>query len=169
MKAYQRPVRGWVAAHCPPGGDADEVAQKTFIAAYSRLGEFQEGTNLAAWIFTIARYQLRTEVTRLRRLADYHSRFAPDLVERELERRVEEPEGEVCDRMRYLGDCLGALGESARRFVEWRYREEISLEEMAGRTGRSVAAVKKQLWLVRQKLKECVDLKLSVQGEGRLA
>src|SRR5438132_12235889 len=80
VRRFEGPVRGWVAAHCPPGGDCDEVAQKTFIAAFTRLGEFKEGTSFSAWLFTIARYQLMTEATRLRRLADYHTRYAPELL-----------------------------------------------------------------------------------------
>src|SRR5258708_15929604 len=137
VRQYERPVRAWVATHCPPGGDSDEVAQKTFIAAFTRLAEFEEGTNFPAWLFTIARYQLMTEMTRLRRLADYHTRYAPDLLDRELERRAAEPVGATATRLAHLRSCLEALGEPGRRFIDWRYTEEISLQEMAERTGRS--------------------------------
>ena len=82
VRRYQRPVRAWAAAHAPPGADADEIAQRTFVAAFTRLAEFRDGTHFAAWLFAIARFQLMTEATRLRRLADYHSRYAPDLLAR---------------------------------------------------------------------------------------
>jgi RNA polymerase sigma-70 factor (ECF subfamily) len=169
VRRFEGAVRGWVVAHCPPGGDCDEVAQKTFIAAFTRLGEFQEGTSFGAWLFTIARYQLMTEATRLRRLADYHSRYAPDLLDRELERRATEPAGATTSRLAHLRTCLEALGEPGRRFIEWRYTEEISLQEMADRTGRSLAAVKKQLWLLRQKLQECIEQKLAAEAGGDIA
>jgi RNA polymerase sigma-70 factor (ECF subfamily) len=166
VRRFEGAVRGWVAAHCPPGGDGDEVAQKTFIAAFTRLGEFQDGTSFPAWLFTIARYQLMTETTRLRRLADYHTRYAPDLLDRELERRATEPVGATATRLAHLRSCLEALGEPGRRFIDWRYTEEISLQEMAERTGRSIAAVKKQLWLLRQKLQECIEQKLAAEPGG---
>jgi len=35
---------------------------------------------------------------------------------------------------------------------------------MAARTGRSVAAIKKQLWLLRQKLQQCIEGKLAAEG-----
>jgi RNA polymerase sigma-70 factor (ECF subfamily) len=54
VKRSERPLRAWVASHAPPGVDVDEVAQRAFIAAYTRLGEFEVGTNFSAWLFSIA-------------------------------------------------------------------------------------------------------------------
>jgi len=164
VRRYQEPVRAWVAAHCPPGGDVDEVAQRTFVAAFTRIAEFQEGTNFGAWFFAIARFQLLTEITRLRRLADYRTRYGRDLLSRELERRAQEPDEATAARLHYLRECLEALGESGRQFIAWRYTDGLPLQEMAARTGRSVAAIKKQLWLLRQKLQQCIENKLATGG-----
>lgn len=166
VRASEGPVRAWVAAHCPPGGDVDEVAQRTFIAMFQRLSEFQVGTSFEAWLFTIARFQLMTEVTRLRRLADYHSRYASEFLQSELERRAGTMSIEVSERANHLRACLDELNVDARRFIEWRYTEEIPLQSMAERTGRSVAAIKKQLWLLRQKLQACVEQKLATEARG---
>jgi RNA polymerase sigma-70 factor (ECF subfamily) len=166
VRHYQRRVRGWLATHCPVGGDVDEVAQRTFLAAITRIAEFEVGTNFGAWLFTIARYQLMSEATRLRRLADYHSRLAPDLLAHELERRAQEPNDGIVERLGYLRECLAALGDSARQLIQWRYETEISLEEMAFRTGRTTGAVKKQLWQLRRKLQECIEGKLAAAQGG---
>lgn len=165
VRFHQGPVRGWIVAHCPAGGDADEIAQKTFVAALTRIDDFTVGTRFRAWLFTIARYQVMTERTRLRRLADYHSRYAPELLDRELERRAKhEPDDWTAARMDYLQDCLGNLSETVREIVRWRYHEEIPLAEMSNRTGRSVAAMKKQLWMARRKLQTCIEMKLANGG-----
>lgn len=156
VRRFERPLRAWLAAHAPPGVDVDEVAQTTFIAAYSRLDDYAPGTNFAAWLFTIARYQLKTETTRLRRIADYRSRYAPDLLARELDRRSGEPAADD-EKLGFLRECLDALEERRRRFLTWRYDEAIPLAEMAARSGRSVMAVKKQLWLLRRQLQKCVE------------
>lgn len=141
------------------------MAQRSFVAAFTRLNDYELGTNFAAWLFTIARFHLKTEVTRLRRVADYHVRYAPDLLQRELERRSSEPPELQESRLEHLRACLGGLGEHLRRFIRWRYTEEIPLEEMAARSGRSVAAVKKQLWKLRRKLHECVQARMAAEGE----
>jgi RNA polymerase sigma-70 factor (ECF subfamily) len=166
VRRFERPLRAWLATQAPPGVDVDEVAQHTFIAAYTRLHDFEVGTNFSAWLFTIARYQLRTETTRLRRIADYHARYAPDLLQRELERRSSELPELAATRLEHLEACLDILGEHVRRFVTWRYEEEIPLEEMASRSGRSVAAVKKQLWKVRQQLQQCIETRMANAAGG---
>jgi len=165
VRRLERPLRAWLAAQAPPGVDVDEVAQRSFVAAFTRLDDYELGTNFAAWLFTIARFCLKTEVSRLRRVADYHARYAPDLLQRELERRGSEPPELQQARLDHLQTCLGGLGEHLRRFITWRYVEEIPLDEMAARSGRSVAAVKKQLWQLRRKLHECVRARMATEGE----
>lgn len=166
VRHHQAAVRAWLAAHCPLGGDADDVAQRTFVAAITRLADFEVGTNFRAWLFSIARYQLMSEATRLRRLADYHSRLAPEILARELERRAQEPEDRTTERLMHLRECVAAMSESARQFIQWRYDDQLPLEDMAARTGRSVGAIKKQLWLLRQKLQQCMEDKLAAEKGG---
>ena len=156
VRAFERKLRAWLATVSPPGVDVDEIAQRAFITAYTKLSEFEQGTNFSAWLFTIARYQLRTETTRLRRIADYHTRYVPDLLLQELERRESGPPEVVSEKLEYLKQCLSKLGEHMQKFLVWRYDEEIPLEEMAKRSGRSVGAIKKQLWKLRQKLQDCI-------------
>jgi len=166
VRRFERPLRAWLATHASPAVDVDEVAQRSFVIAFRKLADFEPGTDFAAWLFTIARYQLMTELTRLRRVADYHARFAPQLLERELERRCQEPVGPDQVKLDHLKKCLAGLGENLRRYVTWRYDEEIPLEEMASRTGRSVGAIKKQLWLIRRKLQLCVEQRIETEGEA---
>lgn len=166
VQRYERPLRAWLAAQSPPGVDVDEIAQQSFIVAYTRLGEYRLGSDFAAWLFTIARYQLKTETTRLRRVADYQTRYAPELLQRELERRNSEIPEVLASRLDHLQRCVESLGEGLGQYVRWRYQEEIPLEEMSRRSGRSVAAVKKQLWLLRQKLQQCVESRMSAAGNG---
>jgi RNA polymerase sigma-70 factor (ECF subfamily) len=166
VRQFERPLRAWLAGQAPPGVDVDEVAQRSFVAAFTRIREFQLGTNFGAWLFTIAHYQLRTETTRLRRVADYHARYAPDLLQKELERRADQTPEYREMQLENLRSCLETLGAHFRRFITWRYEEEIPLEEMAARSGRTVAAVKKQLWVLRQKLQECVETRMAAAEGG---
>jgi RNA polymerase sigma-70 factor, ECF subfamily len=157
VRHFERPLRIWLATHAPPGVDVDDIAQASFIAAYTRLDEYTPGTNFAAWLFTIARYQLRTETTRLRRIADYHTRYTAERLGHELDHRSNRPVVGDDERLGFLKDCLGAIDERRRRFLTWRYEEALPLAEIAERSGRSVMAVKKQLWLLRRQLQDCID------------
>ena len=157
---FERPLRAWLATLAPPGVDADEIAQKSFIAAYTRINEFEPGSNFGGWLFSIARWQLKTETTRLRRVADYHSRYAPDLMQKLHGEPEAEPE-DLMARLTHLRKCVGCLSEDLSCFLKWRYHDEISLEEMARLSGRSVPAVKKQLWKLRRKLQQCLEQRMA--------
>lgn len=165
VRRFERSLRVWLATQAPAGVDVDEVAQRSFVAAFTALADYQLGTNFGAWLFAIARFQLKTEVARVRRSVDYRVRYGPDLLHRELERRSTEPPEFQQRRLEHLQTCLGQLGEHLRRYIRWRYTEEIPLDEMAARSGRSVVAVKKQLWVLRRKLHECVQARLDAEGE----
>ena len=162
VRAYEKPIRAWATMHCPPGGDADDIAQCTFIAAFRRLADFEVGTNFEAWLFAIARYQLMTEMNRLRRLADYRSRFAPELINRELTRRAEQaPSSFEGERLTWLDECLQKLTPDSRMLLDWRYDEQISVAEMAERSNRSTPAIKKALFVLRRTLRRCIEQKAS--------
>ena len=166
IRRFERPLRAWLAACGPPGVDVDEVAQRTFVAAFSRLHEYRTGSDFGAWLFTIARFQLKTEATRLRRVVDYHARYGLDLLQRELDRRSNEVPEIDRVRLEHLEKCVETLAEHLTRFITWRYEEGIPLDEMASRSGRSIAAVKKQLWKIRRTLQECVEKRMAIEGES---
>jgi RNA polymerase sigma-70 factor (ECF subfamily) len=158
VRQTERRVRGWVVMHTSPGADADEISQRTYITAFTRLTDYTPGTNPIAWLLTLARYEAMTEATRRRRIADYHSRFALDLIEREVRRRAEQPVEQSCERIDRLRGCLERLGEAGRQFLRWRYEDDLPLADIAERSGRSLPSIKKQLFLLRRKLQHCIGL-----------
>lgn len=164
VRVYQRPIRAWITSRCPPGGDADEVAQKTFVQAFKHIDEYCLGTDFRAWLFAIARCQLMAECTRLKRLADYHSRYVPHALSQELQRRAGQREDLELGRLKYLEECMNELDEHARRILGWRYAEERTLGEIAELTERSVGAIKKHLFVLRRKLHDCIERKLGSEG-----
>ena len=163
VRRYERPLRAWLAVQAPPGIDVDEIAQRSFVTVYTKLDSYQLGTDFGAWLFTVARFQLKTETTRVRRIADYHTRYGMDLLANEQAQRADEPPELQLDRLEHLRRCVDELGDHVRRFIDWRYDERIPLEVMAERSGRSVPAMKKQLWKLRRKLHDCLQSKMMAE------
>jgi RNA polymerase sigma-70 factor (ECF subfamily) len=163
IRLHEGSLRAWTVAHCPPGGDSDDVAQRTFIEIYRNIRDFKPGTNFGAWLFSVARFQMLAETTRLRRLADYHQRYAPLALIDALARRAET--GENADRkIQLLKSCLQALEASPRTLLAQRYDEGLPLDEIARRADRSVGAIKKALFILRSKLSDCVRSKLATEA-----
>lgn len=162
VRTYEWAVRSWITARCPAGADADEVAQVTFVEAFKNLGRFQSGGDFRAWLFTIARYQVMAELTRLRRLADYHERYFPHALWQELERRaLTLDDAHDDDRLVALRGCLGKLDDSARALLAQRYADEIPVQQIADDSGRSVGAIKKHLFVLREQLHDCLTRRLA--------
>jgi len=164
VEVFEREVRAWLIARCPPGCDPDDVAQETFVKVFRGLGEFELGTDFRAWMFAIARYQLMAECTRLKRRADYRSRYALESLVGEMESRAQESCNSEEERIGFLKVCMDEMGERSREILASRYRDNLPLSEIADRSGRSLAAIKKHLCVTRQKLHDCVQRKLASEG-----
>lgn len=157
IRAFEGSLRTWAIAHCPPGGDADDVAQRTFIEIFRRIAEYRPGSDFRAWLFTVARFQMRAEITRLQRITDYHQRYAPRAMADEMLRRGDSKDFEAEQRLNQLKLCVQKLPESHRQLLAERYEEGLPLDEIARRANRSVGAIKKHLFVLRSKLLDCVQ------------
>ncbi len=156
-------LRSYVVARSLPGIDVDEIIQRVFVETYKRIGEYRSGTQFRAWLITIARYQLLMEATRLRRQADYHSRFVPVAIARQMEQRLADDDSED-QRLPYLRECLDEIQGTSRELIRHRYEADLSMNDIAAITQRTNGAIRKQLCLIRKRLHECIDAKMNAQN-----
>lgn len=154
-------IRPYVVSRTLPGVDVDEIVQQTFVEAYKNLGEYRLGTSVKAWLITIARYQTMKETTRLRRQADYHSRYVPVALADQMEKQLA-AESVEDERLLLLRDCLSHVKDSSRELIRLRYAEDLSMQEIGESLQRTAGAVRKELCLIRKRLHECIDDKLQL-------
>ena len=157
-------VQAFVAGRSVPGVDVEDVVQRIFVETFRNIDDYQPGTNLRAWVLTIARYQLLGETTRLRRLANYHRRYIPHAIAAAAEEATREADDLHEPRLHGLRECLAQLPEASRELLLARYRGDDSIGRIAESLGRSAVAVRKQLCLLRRRLHECIERRLA--GEG---
>ena len=73
-------LRAFAVSLCGNPDRADDLVQETLVKAWSNLSSFAEGTNLAAWLFTILRNIYYSEYrTRRREVADSDGAIAARL------------------------------------------------------------------------------------------
>jgi RNA polymerase sigma factor (sigma-70 family) len=162
VERWQRPLRAWIAARCPPELDADGIAVETLTAAFARITDYRPGSDPAAWLWAIARFQLKGAFTRLGRQRDARTRHWPALQRTLLERQLDDEGPDA--RLPALAACLGLLAAPARQVVDLHYRDGVGLAAIAQRLGRSAGALKKQLFTIRRTLHDCIVRRQAGQG-----
>ena len=129
---------------------ADDLVQETLVKAWSNLGSFTEGTNMAAWLFTILRNLFYSEYRKRRR-------------------EVPDPEGQIAGRlastpnqnahMDFL-DFSGALQQLSadqREALILVGASGMSYEEAAEICGVRVGTVKSRVSRARSRLDEIMN------------
>jgi len=83
-------LRAFAISLCGNADRADDLVQETLMKAWGNIGSFTEGTNMAAWLFTILRNIF---------YSDYRKR----------RREVDDPDGEMAGRLSTLPDQPGHM------------------------------------------------------------
>jgi RNA polymerase sigma-70 factor (ECF subfamily) len=159
--AFHQRLRAGIAALCPPGVEADEIAHLAFLQAYRHIHQYRPGTNFPAWLNAIARSLLRTECTRRRRSVQNEQNYLEYLITERLEPALSADASASEMLAAFLTECLTALKLEAQSIVNLRYRDGLQVKAIAERLGRSVTAVSVQLFGLRKLLRECVARKRS--------
>ena len=152
VKKYQSPIRGFFLRQTL--GDAqlsDDLAQDTFVKAYTHLSGFRGTASFSTWLYRIA---YNTAVSHARRTRPKHCgiderRLAalPDSEADRLEERAEKQE-----RLDALNRAVERLDPEERALVTLFYYEDRSVGECAAITELSEGNVKVQLHRIRKKL-----------------
>ena len=120
--------------------DAEDVAQESFVMAYRALGSYRGDGPLGGWLMRIA---TRHAYRRL-----HQRRDASQLPE---EMPLRSPSGDPLqvalaeERKSAVRAAVAGLSEPYREVVALRFFGELSLEEIAGATGRPLNTVKTHL------------------------
>lgn len=128
------------ATHMLGSADAAEDAvQDALVRAYNQLAQCRNPDNFAGWFFLILRNRCFAERRQARRFGGLDG--MPDVAGPDSsDGRVEQAE-----RMQALEGALATLTPEQREVFVLKHVEELSYEEIAGRVGTSVAALKMRM------------------------
>lgn len=140
--------------------DRDDLLQETAAAALKSFGNYDSTRPFDGWVLGIAQNVVRNHFRKISRerlifddallasLADSFEAVAPE-------------QSEQLDR---LGECLEKLPPAARSICDLRYRDELSIETISRRLGKTTAAVAKALQRIREQLRGCIET-IGLSGE----
>jgi RNA polymerase sigma factor (sigma-70 family) len=160
VQAYHHRLRNFLVGVCPPGVDADEIAHRAFIEAFRQIQHYKAGTNFYGWLSVIARNLLLAELKRYQRQQKKSASYLEHALAQGLAEAVEAEPQLKEERVTALRSCQELLSLESQSLLQSRYDSQTPLEQVALKIGKSVAAVKFQLFAIRKKLLKCVREKL---------
>jgi len=141
-------------------GEAECVAQESFLKAYQALGSFRGGSSFETWITRIAINRCRDRLKRKRLVVFFHQNPAADAERDEPgERSVSPAPGperllqakEIRTRLR---DAIGELSSRQRVVFVLKHLEERSIPEIADLLEIDSGTVKSHLFRAAAKIRE---------------
>ena len=144
VKKYQSPIRRFFLNQtCGDSELSDDLAQETFIKAYTNIASFKNLSNFSTWLYRIA-YNIFYDYIRSRK-------ETADLDSREID-NVHYTEQENFGQTTDIYESLKKLKEIERTCITLFYMEDLSIDKIAGITGCPTGTVKSHLSRGKEKL-----------------
>ncbi len=143
VEQNQRAVRGFLRRLSGSHADADDLAQETFVTAWSRLSSFRSSQSVRAWLCGIA---YRKWLTHRR------SRHRRSVREAQAAREGEQTTGSSSDARLDAAAALGALPSEQRAAVALCLAADFSHAEAAEALGLPLGTLKSHVTRGRAKL-----------------
>ncbi len=160
VRAYQRRVYGMALRFLRDPGEAECVAQESFLKAYQALGDFRGGSTFETWITRIAINGCRDRLKRKRLVVYFHQAAAPDPDGDDPEDRAPSPDPsperllhakQIQERIR---QAVGDLSPRQQAVFVLKHMEERSIPEIANLLGLDSGTVKSHLFRAANKVRE---------------
>jgi RNA polymerase sigma-70 factor (ECF subfamily) len=144
VKKYQSRIRRFfLNLTCGDSELSDDLAQDTFIKAYTNIASFKNLSSFSTWLYRIA-YNIFYDYIRSRKETN-------DLDAREVD-AISSVEQDNLGQKMDVYQSLKTLKEIERTCITLFYMEDVSIEKIAGITGCPVGTVKSHLSRGKEKL-----------------
>lgn len=150
IKKYERLIITICLSFTKNYFDAEDLAQQTFLSAYTNYGKF-DGMNFKAWLTTIAVNKckdfLKSPVRVVHNLSDEDFECLEDLGDSPEEKLIKKYSREK------IHNLCGKLKEPYRAVAVNYFCEDIKLSDMAKNTGQSLKTLQTHLYRSKKLLK----------------
>ena len=165
VRRYERSVLALMRRMVRNSSRAEELAQDTFVKAFTRLHTWDAGRRFSTWLLTIARNvaidELRRRAGEARVFGDSKASDGTDVPDVRTATPIQL--AERAELSSVLDRAIGQLRAEHRELVVLRYEHELEIEEIATITGLPAGTVKSSLHRARKELAAC----LRALGYGR--
>jgi RNA polymerase sigma-70 factor (ECF subfamily) len=154
VRKYQKQVYTLMHRFTNSPSEAADLTQEAFLRAYNRLETFQPGKNFFVWLYTLS-------LNLARDFARKNKKYSDNLTENMDDAQRETPNQERC--LIQKGEAIALLKalyripEDFREALLLRYREDLSMRDIARILNLSVSGAKMRIHRGLIKLRELVS------------
>jgi RNA polymerase sigma-70 factor (ECF subfamily) len=161
LTAHRHRLFAFIAKQLVNPADVEDVFQKTSVVLWTKMDSFDPNGSFFHWACGVAFNEVRNFLT-VQRRSKLH--FDVELVQLLAEEARDEDEIAAA-RLAALRVCMDKLSARQQEILQRCYMGTATISEVAGGLGRGRGALYKQLARLREKLIECIRLRL-VAGEA---
>ncbi len=140
-----------------PAALADDLTQETFLSVIRKPFVEINARATAAYLRLVARNLFIDEMRRQKKSVP------ADLDQAEIAWEEYTGEDDGAAWREALRECLSLVGERPQAALDLRYRENLSLGEIAAKLGMKISGLKTLLGRVKARLRDCVERKVHSQ------
>jgi RNA polymerase sigma-70 factor (ECF subfamily) len=138
--------------------DTEDLLQDVAQELWRCYPSYDPSHPFMAWAIGVTRNRVRTQLRRnaVRRKMIVDSEICEKISD-SVEQAVLKYGSQFSSEREYLERCVDELQERSRRLIRYRYYENLTLQQIAGRVGKTYAAVNVALSRIRSWLMDCVS------------
>jgi RNA polymerase sigma-70 factor (ECF subfamily) len=156
----QRCIYAFILGMVPDREEIEDLFQETVLIMWSKFDSYQRGTSFSSWGVTIAKYHI---FSARKHRSKYMRHFSP-AVQALLQARADHYIQYLDDRVHALRNCLKKLDKQDYELIKMRYEEEVPIQSIAERMGRSMQSIYKKITRIHEALVRCVQRTMKMEG-----
>ena len=163
LMEHRHRIYAFIAKQLVHPEDVEDVFQRTSVILWKKMAQFDPDRSFFHWACGIAFNEVSNFLTVQRRKRLH---FDVDLVTMLAEESKDEDELSE-ERLFALRACMRTLSERQQQILQRCYDGATSITDVAESLGRNRGALYKQLARLREKLLDCIRIRLAHEGVGR--
>jgi RNA polymerase sigma-70 factor (ECF subfamily) len=148
VEEYKSPIYNLAYRMTGNFEDAEDLTQEAFIRAYQYLWRYDPRKKFFTWLYTIALNLIKNHYKKKKYNKSFEEVGALSLTDKN-----PSPETKMIEAQE-ISSCLLRLEDELGALLIMKYQQELSFEEIAEITGKSLSAVKMSIYRGLAKLKE---------------
>lgn len=160
---HEPAFRGYARSILPDWNLVDEALQEASVTMWQKRDQLENAGGFAPWGKVILRFKCLSQIEKLRARRPL---LSDELLEKLAERSNRRSDEDTSCRGRALYTCLNHFSPEHRDLLLAPHRSTDSVVEIAERQKRSPNSLYKLLGRLRERLAECIRLKIASEANG---